>query len=261
VLFVTREYELPSDAVPYILLQRMDTQKFRELRYLIPFGRTIYNTLYNKFFYKLEALLREEDIKQQFRDEMHEEFQSIEPYLPDNTTSVLDVGCGVGGIDLFLSDYYEDQQPIFYLFDKTEISDSVYYQFRNQSAFYNSLEVAAESLQRNGMDEKNIHTLDADQFDLSKLKQVDLCISLISWAFHYPLDTYLDDVLRCLSEDGSLILDFRRETGQLETAWRFFEDHQFIKTTDKFHRVILRNPLKSKREEFESKSDQEAISV
>ncbi|MFB6226963.1 MAG: class I SAM-dependent methyltransferase [bacterium] len=205
-----KTYELPSDAVPYILLQRMNTQKFRNLRYMLPYGRTLYNAIYNNFLYQAEASLRENEIKDQYLSEMKDEFNTIKDHLPDRTTSILDVGCGVGGIDLFLSDFYEDSQPIFYLFDKTEVSSSVYYQFKDEAAFYNSLDVAARALKQNGVNEKNLYTLDADDFDLTELKDVDLCISLISWAFHYPLDTYLNDVVECLAEDGSLLLDFRK---------------------------------------------------
>lgn len=253
------QYDLPSDAVPYILLQRMDTQKFRNLRYILPYGRTLYNTVYNNFLYKLEANLREDEIKEQYLDEMQEEFESIRSYLPSSTTSILDVGCGIGGIDLFLSDFYEDDQPIFYLFDKTEVSSSVYYQFKENSAFYNSLNVAADALDRNGVNEMNLYTLDADEFDLTELKDVDLCISLISWAFHYPLDTYLDDVLDCLAEDGSLLLDFRKGTGQLEEAVEHFEEHEIIQDAEKYKRTILTGPIP--KDETAGTDAEEAVTV
>jgi hypothetical protein len=74
---------------------------------------------------------------------------------------------------------------------------------------------------------------------------VDLCISLISWSFHYPLETYFDDVLECLSDDGSLLLDFRRGTGQLDKARNYFEGFEIISSTEKYRRAILNNPLKS----------------
>ncbi len=258
---MSTSFDLPNSAVPYILLQRMDTQKFRELRYQLPYGRTLYNTFYNKFLYRLEARLRRNEIKEQYLDELQNDFRTIKDHLPEDTTSVLDVGCGVGGINLFLSEHYKDQQPIFYLFDKTEISDVVYYQFRDTPAFYNSLDVAAETLQRNGVNEKNIHTLDADEFDLDELKNVDLCISLISWAFHYPLETYLEDVLESLSGDGVLLLDFRRNTNQLAKARRFFEDDDVIKSTEKYERVLLRGPRSSRERKVDNERRTRMVST
>ncbi len=242
MITVNVEFELPYDAVPYILLQRMETQRFRELRYVLPYGRSLYNFVYNRFLYRLEAYLREDQIKEQYLREIEKDYHEIKEHLPGTVTSILDIGCGVGGINLFLSSHYEDKQPIFYLFDKTQVSDSVYYQFKDDSAFYNSLEVAAETLRNNNVDEKNLHKLDAHEFNLSELDGVDLCISLISWGFHYPLDTYLDDVLDCLAENGSLLLDFRKGTGQFEKAIEHFEDHEVIVDAEKYRRTLLTSP-------------------
>jgi len=251
VISLTTEFELPSDAVPYILLQRMETQKFRDLRYVLPYGRTLYNLVYNNFLYHAEASIREDEIKDHYLREIREEYRSIREYLPDTVTSILDVGCGIGGINLYLSRHYEDHQPIFYLFDKTEVSDSVYYQFKDNAAFYNSLTVAKEALKRNNVNEKNLYTLDADEFEPSSLKRVDCCLSLISWAFHYPLDTYLDDVMECLAEDGSLLIDIRKQTGQFEEATRYFEDYDIIESTEKYRRTIFYRPLKSELDSSE----------
>lgn len=240
-----KEYRIPSEAVPYILLQRMNTQKFRELRYMLPYGRSLYNAVYNNFLYQVEAKLREEEIKEDYLTEIYDEFYVIKDYLPETVRSILDVGCGIGAINLFLSSYYDDDTPIFYLFDKTEVSNSVYYQFEEEAAFYNSLDLAEKVLKENSVNERNIYTLDADDFNLSELKEVDLCISLISWAFHYPLETYLDSVLECLAGDGCLLLDFRKETGGFEKATDYFKNYEVISETEKYRRTILRHPITS----------------
>lgn len=254
------QFDIPSEAVPYILLQRTETQKWlKPLRYYLPQGRKLYNAVYNNFLYQVEAHFREKDIIEQYLNQMNREFEQLKPYLPETTRSILDIGCGIGGINLFLSRYYEDDQPIFYLHDKTEVSDSVYYQFKSDAAFYNSLDVASDFLLKNGVNEKNLYTLDADKFDVSALVEVDLCISLLSWAFHYPLDSYIDEVIECLAEDGSLILDFRRGTGEFGEAIDRFEEHEIIDQTEKYRRTILRSPLKSRLEEVTA--DQQPVTV
>jgi SAM-dependent methyltransferase len=244
VISLENDFDLPYDAVPYILLQRMDTQKFRNLRYTLPFGRTLYNLTYNQFLYRLEARLREDEIKRQYLDEMQTEYESIKDHLPDSASSILDIGCGIAGINLYLSRHYKEDDPTFYLFDKTKVSDSVYYQFKDEAAFYNSLNVAVETLKSNNIREDNIQALDADEFDLTTLDDIDLCISLISWAFHYPLDTYLEQVLDCLAPDGSLLLDIRKETGQFDEAAERFKEYDVIENTEKYRRTIFTAPIK-----------------
>ncbi len=50
------ERQVVDEAVPYILLQRTETQSwFKDLRYQLPGGRKIYNAVYNKFLYQVEA--------------------------------------------------------------------------------------------------------------------------------------------------------------------------------------------------------------
>jgi hypothetical protein len=40
----------------------------------------------------------------------------------------------------------------------------------------------------------------------------DIIISTYSWGFHYPVDTYLDEVASKLAPSGVLILDIRHNT-------------------------------------------------
>lgn len=241
---IDKQFSVPSEAVPYILLQRTETQwPLKKIRYWFPAGRSLYNAVYNNGLFKLDAYLREDTIKDQYRSGMQSEYEQLRPFLPEQTGSILDIGCGVGAMDLLLARHYQRETPHIYLYDKTKIASSVYYQFQQDGyMFYNSLDVASRLMTENGVDETQFETLDADQFDLNNLSQVDLCVSLLSWAFHYPLDTYLDQVLECLSDNGSLILDFRRDTDGFETCRSHFENVEVIDEAEKYRRAIFHQP-------------------
>lgn len=48
---------------------------------------------------------------------------------------------------------------------------------------------------------------------------LDLVISLVSWGFHFPVSTYLDQVHDLLREGGRLILDLRKRKDQ--DTWKY----------------------------------------
>lgn len=236
---------VPPKAVPYILLQRTETQKWlKEMRYALPQGRTIHNLIYNSFLYRMEAAMRRDEIQDEYLSQLREEFEEIRDFLPGEVDRILDIGCGVGGINVFFSEHYGSRNPDFYLFDKTEVSSYVYYQFNQETAYYNSLEVAREMLQSNGVPGERVHTLDADRRDPSELEDVDLCVSFLSWGFHYPAGTYLEEVVGCLGSAGTLILDFRQGTGGFERCRQHFRDHRVIDDNDEYRRVALKGPIK-----------------
>lgn len=145
------------------------------------------------------------------------------PHIPPDTRSVLDIGCGIAGLDLFLYKALED--PDLLLLDKTEIEKKVWYMFEAQGAFYNSLELARETLTTNGVPDAKITTIDAPGDGVIPLEpgSVDLVVSTISWGFHYPVDTYVASVRTILSKTGALILDVRKDTGGEAALERHFK--------------------------------------
>ena len=120
--------------------------------------------------------------------------------------SVLDIGCGIGGIDYFIGKNNTNCQ--INLLDKTKIEDNIYYGFKNKGAFYNDLNISNSFLRDNGIkNEINLYTPDSD---FSNMKNIKLIISLISWGFHYPTDTYIDLVNKVTCKDTIVILDVRK---------------------------------------------------
>jgi len=188
--------------------------------------------------------LYKEQIKAAYIRDMLGEYESIKPHLPPDVSTVLDIGCGVAGIDVLLHQHYQGSPNLqFLLLDRTEVNTTIYYQFHEQGAFYNSLSAAKETLEANGIVSKNIHLIEASEDMQIPVEQVDLVISLISWGFHYPVSTYVEKVWKHLNADGTLIIDIRKGSGgEAELATRFKVLSVILETT-KFSRYLAQ-PLK-----------------
>jgi hypothetical protein len=217
------EIKIPDNAVKYILFQRTAYLViprnifYKKLNKLSPWS------LYN-FVVLLESACRKKSVKRLFNDDMQNEYESIRSFLPENCSKILDIGCGVAGIDVLLHRHYDCDNDIkFYLLDKTNIDKKVYYFFEKKGSFYNSLQIAKRILCDNGIPRKNIYLLEVTaDHDIKAESGLDLVISLISWGFHYPVSVYLEQVYDSLNQGGRLIMDIRQSTGgQKELEQKF----------------------------------------
>lgn len=255
--------QLSKEASPYILLQRISTQRWNPSNWFPEHIRP-FDGVYKNVLLKLEALLRHDRICDQYLDQIHTEFKEIKPHLPDSLDTIMDIGCGMAGIDLFLWNYYKADHPELILFDKSKISEELYYKFYNQAAFYNSLQTARENLTKNGVPNNRIQTVEATQDNLREFSEIDFCISLYSWGFHYPVGTYLDGVTEILSDHGIVILDIRKETEKimkdtngLEACREAFETISVVKEDHKYRRILCDTPVRP--EPTETPDEMESI--
>jgi len=229
---------IPDSALQYVILQRTD--------HLCPgHGRLVRRLVQLTPFYKsaveAEAHRHGQQIKQRFSDEMTGEYESIRRWLPPRVSTILDIGCGIGGIDVLLFRHYErDAKLEFYELDKSTVDDHIHYGFHGQASFYNSLEATAQTLADNGIERQHVHLLEATgdcRIDLPG--RVDLVISLLSWGFHYPVRTYLQRVYELMRVGGRLILDVRRHTDGLQALVQRFGSVRVIGQDRKRSRVVV----------------------
>lgn len=234
---MARQYTIPNEAVPYILFQRTD---YLKLTYSLLFracGKLLPAFTYNRRV-ALEARLRARSIKRLYLADMHDEYQSIKDYLPETCSNILDIGCGMAGIDLLLQRHYSATSLDLFLLDKSEVNDNVYYMYEARGSFYNSLSVATDLLIRNGIERDRVHTIEATDDNRIEIdRSLDLVISMISWGFHYPVETYLERVHALLRPGGTLILDVRKQTVGLDLIAQAFGGHTVLVETDKYQRV------------------------
>lgn len=133
-------------------------------------------------------------------------------WLPESCNDILDIGCGMAGIDVLLYRHYG--KPLLFLLDGDgqveSQADKINFHPEGMKPF-NDMAAMKALLSANGIDLERVFTLPIGYEGASG--QVDLCISLLSWGWHYPVKTYLDLVCRCLRPGGRLILDLRVGVG------------------------------------------------
>jgi len=225
---------VPDCAVKYILLQRTELQEYFRI-----FKKNKF--LYYIYFITLEAYLMRQQIKEKFALKLLEEYQTMKPYLPTQASRIVDIGSGIAGIDVFLYHHYRHSRPKpdLFLLDKTETTKKIYYGFNQQASYYNSLEVAKLMLISNKINEENIHLISVNSYYEIECSSADLIISLISWGYHYPVSTYLEQVYQWLKPGGRLILDVRKGSDGENEVKQKFSENSLIMQDEKRLRLLL----------------------
>ncbi len=233
------ELSIPSDAVKYILYQRTEYLRIASSRALRALDRLSPWSVYRSAV-AIESRLRRRQIRRSFSGAMRSEYEQIRSHLPRDCNRILDIGCGVGGIDALLFEHYKrDPSLDFFLLDKSDMSRKVFYGFKDKGAFYNSLDVAQRLLADNGIGRKKIHPREVGADGQVEMPDdLDLVVSLISWGYHYPLSTYLQRVHGSLRAGGHLILDLRRGVEEPEQLEPLFSKVDVVVQTETKNRVV-----------------------
>ncbi len=192
---------IPPGIIKYILFQRT--------HYLVLPNRKLFIKIINKLSREswfnivitLESIFRKGAIRKLYTEDMLKEYNEIKDFLPVKCLRILDIGCGIGGINFFIFKHY-NQNIEFHLLDKSIIDQNIHFGFRDNASFYNSLKLAKQFLNLNSIPKKNIYTHEATpDYSISINGTVDLIISLLSWGFHYPVAIYLERVSELLSQE------------------------------------------------------------
>lgn len=170
-----------------------------------------------------------------FDQELSEEYQKMKPFLPKELKSVLDIGCGIGGIDYFLSRNHGS--PVLHMLDYNKEDENIHFGLRPTASKYNSLESTREFLNNNGITNFVLH--DASK-GFPTDNEYDLIISLLSCGYHYPVNTYLNGIIKTLSKNGALIIDIRIGSLDFQMLKTIFKTVIVICTENKARRVIAR---------------------
>lgn len=233
---------IPDKAVKYILFQRAEDLLSMKSPLLNRFVIRVPSRMYN-LAVTLEAMVTKPRAKRIFRKDMGREYSILKPHLPEHARAILDIGCGVAGIDVLMHAHYREKNQTIdiCLLDKTEMPKRVYYGLEEKGSYYNSLSIAREMLVLNGVAPEHILVQEVgDDYRIAFRTKFDLVISLISWGFHYPVATYLEQVYELLQPGGVLILDVRKDSGGIEQIQRKFGNTKIIFEARKYARVMAK---------------------
>ena len=166
-----------------LLLQRnellSEKQKFLRKR----FGRFLFTNFFIHFF-------QINNLNNSVQSLFEKEYETIKDFLPKNVSNILDIGCGLGIINIFLNNNYNHNAQ-FFLIDKDRVDIKIKYGFSENYESYNSLNETKNILLANGLIDEQIILKNADK-DIDINQKIDFILSLKSMAFHYPLENYLE---------------------------------------------------------------------
>jgi len=164
-----------------------------------------------------------------YEQSLGEDLASMEAHLPETCRSVLDVGSGLGGIDVLLNRKYPGLQVR--LMDGT--NDPAVMTFHNRT--YNDMMIAGDFQHKNGVAKFGYYSIPP-----KGPVDFDLIVSLGSWCFHYGPTAYLSFVKQCCHAGTVLILDVRAD----KPLWReelreTFTEIACAKAARKFNRLVF----------------------
>lgn len=134
--------------------------------------------------------------------------------VPHNVRSILDIGCGLGLVDLVLYKRL-NPSPDVYLLDKNNEYrplSPVPGGFHQRFIFTADLELTHEIYSQNGVRMEQLHFVNPDNSAVASLPKLDLILSITSWGFHYPIETYWEGVQRIIHDKSVLFIDLRKKT-------------------------------------------------
>jgi len=138
-----------------------------------------------------------------------------------NPVSILDIGSGVGFLDLLLSKYLDNGSK-FYLVDESRFTP-VPTQFKSAESFYNNWDVFEDLVKHSNLS-RNDFTLLSTTDDWPE--KLDMIMSNHSYMFHYPKELYWNKVMTVLNsnkcrlafdvlniKDRDVVEEITKETG------------------------------------------------
>lgn len=167
-------------------------------------------------------------------------YNSIRPYLPSQCRALLDVGSGLGGIDIVLARHYDHAARVW-LLDGVEERPFV----ERHSKPFSDMGVAREYLALNGVrlagyfaPDLTLTQLESGEVPIST-DAFDLVVSFGAWCFHFAPEVYLAFVLSRLAPGGRVIVDVRRD----KADWRRTLDRKLrfvdvASSSVKFERLV-----------------------
>ena len=226
---------LNSKSKKLLLLQRNELLTKTQNLIRKKFGRFLFTNFFINYFQNknLEKITEELFLK---------ELDTFKNFLPNSVNTIMDIGCGLGIINIYLNKFFE-KKPIFFLLDKNRIDRKIKYGFSINYESYNDLNETKNILLENEIDSDCVYLFDVEkQFQINK--KIDLVISLKSMGYHYPINSYIELFRNCCTKNTVFIYDIGENQYDENYLKTIFEDVKIIyeeNTNNVLKRVCCKN--------------------
>ena len=227
--------KLNSKSKKLLLLQRNELLTQKQILIRKRFGRFLFTNFFINYFQnkKIEKVTEELFLN---------ELETFKAFLPDSAENIMDIGCGLGIINIYLNKFFEKKSN-FFLLDKSRIDKKINYGFSSNYESYNDLNETKNILLENDVDSGCIYLFDVEKkFQINK--KMDLVISLKSMGYHYPINTYIELFRNCCTKDTVFIYDIGDNQYDVNYLETIFDNVKIIyeeKTNNVLRRVCCKN--------------------
>jgi len=133
----------------------------------------------------------------EFETTLGQTLMNMQPYFPTKCDNYLDLGSGLGAIDMLIRNHYDGSVP------------------KKEQGTYSNRAAALAFWRANGFRAPHYLTPDEARKRVNELPIFDLVISVGSWCFHYAPGVFLDLVKQTTKPGSVIITDVRTR----QTAW------------------------------------------
>ena len=209
-----------------LLLQRnellTETQKWLRKK----FGRYLFTNVLINYFQNKKLEKNTENL-------FLTEIETFKKYLPHSAKNIMDIGCGLGIINIYLNSIYT-KNITFFLLDKNRIDKKIKYGFSSNYESYNDLSETKNLLLNNAINPGQINLFDVEK-TINIEEKIDLVISLKSMGYHYPFEIYLKLFNKCCNENTLFIFDLSKVYFDHNDLQKYFKKIQIIYQEDSTH--------------------------
>lgn len=182
----------------------------------------------------LNKIESREEFERAYNEGLEILFDDIINFLPPNIKNSLDIGSGLGGIDILLQREFKHDVSLMDALNTQPIC------IRHDVPF-NDIDVTVDFWHTNKADLTNYFW--PGNFNKCAEK-FDLILSIQSYCFHYSPDVYLDIVKKCCHDNTVLIFDVRNQRKEwLATLRNNFDEIAVISESEKFTRRLFKCKL------------------
>ncbi len=207
-------------------MQRNELLSKKQYKLRKIFGRLIFTNFFVNFF-------QNPNIEKNAEFLFSKEIETFKNYLPHSVKNIIDIGCGLGIINIYLNNLYLTK-PKFFLLDKNKIDKKIKYGFSYKYESYNDLNETKKLLLENKINIESIKVFDVEK-QIKISEKIDLVISLKSMGYHYPFEIYKGLFKKCCSSNTVFIFDVADDYFNEKIFRKYFDTLEVIYEEKSIH--------------------------